>query len=219
MANIPIVILIIIGINIAFSYQGFNNSSFFNKYKFHIGSIHNGEKLRMLSSAFLHGDWMHLMFNMYSLYIFSPIVLLYFNYIDFIVLYIGSLLIGNIVSFYFHKKEYHYAAIGASGAVSGVVYSAVMLEPMREFQFIFFPFLDIPGYILGSAFMLYSIYAMRNNRDNIGHDAHFGGAAGGYVITLLINPNLLLNNGLITLLLALPIILLYFLVKSGKFNR
>ncbi len=218
MGNIPIVVLIIIGVNIALSYQGFNSSHFFNKYKFHIGSIHNGEKLRMISSAFLHGDWVHLLFNMYSLYIFAPIVLQYFTDINFLILYIGSLLFGNIISFFFHKNEYHYAAIGASGAVSGVVYSAVLLEPMRDFQFIFFPFVDVPGFILGAAFMLYSIYAMRNKMDNIGHDAHFGGAVGGYIITLLVNPDLLVANSLMVGVLALPIILLYFLVKYGKLN-
>jgi len=217
MGNIPIVVLVVIGLNILFSYQGFNDRGLFDKYKFHIGAIQGGEKVRMFSSGFLHGDWMHLLFNMYSLYMFAPIVTSYLGNINFIIIYVGSLLLGNILSFFFHKNEYQYSAIGASGAVSGIIYSSILLYPEMSLYFFIIP-IPIPGYVFGIGYLLYSIYGMRSNSDNIGHDAHFGGAIGGYVLTLLIMPSLLKTSILMVGLLAIPIIILYFLIKSGKFN-
>jgi len=217
MGNLPIVILVIIGANILFSYQGFNNRALFDKYKFHIGAINAGEKIRMFSSGFLHGDWMHLIFNMYSFYMFAPIVVSYLGTINFVIIYVGALLLGNLLSFYFHKNEYHYSAIGASGAVSGIIYSSILLYPEMSLYFFIIP-IPIPGYIFGIGYLLYSIYGMKSNSDNIGHDAHFGGAIGGYLITLLIMPSLLKTSMLMVILLAIPIVILYFLVKSGKLN-
>lgn len=217
MSNIPIVVLIIIGLNVLFSYKGFNDRTLFDKYKFHVGAIKGGQKVRMFSSGFLHGDWMHLLFNMYSLYMFAPIVVAYLGDINFIIIYVGALLIGNILSFFFHKSEYHYSAIGASGAVSGIIYSSILLYPEMSLYFFIIP-IPIPGYIFGIGYLLYSIYGMRSNSDNIGHDAHFGGAVGGYILTLLIMPSLLKTSVFMVILLAIPIIILYFLVKKGKFN-
>lgn len=219
MGNIPIVVLVVMAANGIFSYLGFNDRGLFNKYKFHIGAIQGGEKVRMFSSGFLHGDWMHLLFNMYSLFVFGPLILINLSRIDFLIIYLGSLLIGNILSFFFHKNEYNYSAIGASGAVSGIIYSAILIDPMRDYQFLFLPNIDIPGFLLGLIFMGYSIYGMRSNSDNIGHDAHFGGAVGGYLLTLMLMPSLLQTSMLMVGLLAIPIIILYFLIKSGKFNE
>ncbi len=217
MGNLPIVVLVIIGVNILFSYQGFNNAALFEKYKFHVGGIKAGEKIRMFSSGFLHGDWMHLLFNMYSLYMFAPIVVSYLGTVNFIIIYIGALLLGNLLSFYFHKNEYNYSAIGASGAVSGIIYAAILLYPEMSLYFFIIP-IPIPGYVFGIGYLLYSIYGMKSNSDNIGHDAHFGGAVGGYILTLLIMPSLLKTSFVMVVLLAIPIIVLYFLVKTGKLN-
>lgn len=217
MGNIAIVVLVVIVLNVVFSYQGFNNRSLFDKYKFHIGAIQGGEKVRMFSSGFLHGDWMHLLFNMYSLYMFAPIVESTLGPINFLIIYVGALLIGNFLSYFFHKNEYHYTAIGASGAVSGIIYSSILIYPEMSLQFFIIP-IPIPGYIFGIGYLLYSIYGMKSNRDNIGHDAHFGGAIGGYVLTLLIMPSLLKTSMLMVILLAIPIVILYFLIKSGKLS-
>jgi len=217
MGNIPIVVLVVIILNVLFSYQGFNNQKLFEKYKFHIGKIQAGEKIRMFSSGFLHGDWMHLLFNMYSLYMFAPIVEATLGPINFVIIYVGALLIGSILSFFFHKNEYHYSAIGASGAVSGIIYSSILIYPEMTLQFFIIP-IPIPGYVFGIGYLLYSIYGMKSNTDNIGHDAHFGGAVGGYLLTLLIMPSLLETNLLMVGLLAIPIVILFFLIKTGKLN-
>jgi membrane associated rhomboid family serine protease len=82
--------------------------------------------------------------------------------------------------------------------------------------FLFFIPIPIPAYIFGIGYLLYSIYGMKAKRDNIGHTAHFGGAIGGYVITLIIKPSLFVDNIEMVLLLAIPIVLLFVLEKLGK---
>lgn len=215
MGNLSLITIIIIGANIIFSMKGFNDFSFFEKYKFNIGAIKRGEKIGMISSGFLHADMQHLLFNMFTLYFFADVVINYLNPFYFIILYIGSLLVGNLLSYYFHKNEYHYSAVGASGAVMGVLYSAILLDPEMRLGFMFIP-IPIPGYVFGIGYLLYSIYGMKNKVGNIGHDAHFGGAIGGYVITLVLAPWLFQENLLMVGLLSVPIILLYVMRKNGK---
>jgi membrane associated rhomboid family serine protease len=215
MGNLSLITIIIIGANIIFSMKGFNDFSFFEKYKFNIGAIKRGEQIRMISSGFLHADMQHLLFNMFTLYFFADVVIYYLNPFYFIILYIVSLLVGNLLSYYFHKNEYHYSAVGASGAVMGVLYSAILLDPEMRLGFMFIP-IPIPGYVFGIGYLLYSIYGMKNKVGNIGHDAHFGGAIGGYVITLVLAPWLFQENLLMIGLLSVPIILLYVMRKNGK---
>jgi membrane associated rhomboid family serine protease len=215
MGNLSLITIIIIGANIIFSMKGFNDFSFFEKYKFNIGAIKRGEQIRMISSGFLHADMQHLLFNMFTLYFFADVVIYYLNPFYFIILYIVSLLVGNLLSYYFHKNEYHYSAVGASGAVMGVLYSAILLDPEMRLGFMFIP-IPIPGYVFGIGYLLYSIYGMKNKVGNIGHDAHFGGAIGGYVITLVLAPWLFQENLLMVGLLSVPIILLYVMRKNGK---
>ena len=209
------VVLLIIVANVLFSMQGFNNISFFEKYKFNIAGIKRGEQIRMLSSGFLHADWVHLGFNMYTLYIFAPIVINFLGNLKFILIYLASLIIGNLLSFFFHKNEPHYSAIGASGAVSGILYASILLYPGMDLFIMFIP-IPIPAYIFGIGYLLYSIYGMKSQRDNIGHDAHFGGAIAGYIMTLAFEPHMFQTNQLMVILLAIPIILLFILIKTGK---
>ncbi|MFC5044940.1 rhomboid family intramembrane serine protease [Aquimarina hainanensis] len=215
MQNINVVMLLIIGANVLVSIKGFNDYSFFEKYKFNIGGIRRGEQLRMLTSGFLHVDMTHLFFNMFSLYFFAPVVISYLGDIKFLIIYLGSLLVGNILSLLFHKDEYHYSAVGASGAVSGIIYSAILFKPGMSLFIMFIP-IPIPAYIFGIGYLLYSIYGMKSKTDNIGHDAHFGGAVGGYILTLLMAPRLLTTNLLMVFLLAIPILILLLLKKLGK---
>lgn len=215
MGNISIVTAILIAANGLISYKGFNDYSFFEKYKFHVGAIKNGEKIRTFSSAFLHIDLQHFIFNMLSLYFFAPVVINYLGNAGFIGVYVGSLLLGSTLSYYFHKNEYHYTAVGASGAVMGVVYSAILLQPDMSL-FLFFIPIPIPAYIFGVGYLLYSIYGMKAKNDNIGHDAHFGGAIGGYIITLILLPALIQVNLTMVIVLAIPILILFLLKKTGK---
>ena len=208
---------ILIGIivaNVLISYKGFNDYAFFRKYEFHIGSIRSGEQIRMLSSGFLHVDIMHLVLNMYTLWIFAPVVTDTLGVISFAMIYFGSLIFGNLLTMLFHKNDYSYRAVGASGAVTGILYSAILLYPDMTLGIFFV--LPMPAYLFGILYLLYSIYGMKAKNDNIGHTAHFGGAIGGYLITLIKMPSLFSDNTLMVILLAVPIIILFGMAKLGK---
>ncbi|HJS01610.1 MAG TPA: rhomboid family intramembrane serine protease [Flavobacterium sp.] len=209
-----IFLIAIIVANVLFSYKGFNDYSFFRKYEFHIGSILSGEKIRMLTSGFLHADMGHLIFNMITLYFFAPVVVGYLGSLSFVVIYFGSLLFGSLLTFIFHKNEYHYRAIGASGAVTGILYSAILLRPDMMLGVFFI--LPMPAYVFGILYLLYSIYGIKAKNDGIGHTAHFGGAIGGYLITLAMFPNLIFLQPLMVSLLTIPIVLLFILIKMKK---
>lgn len=210
-----IALIAIIAVNALISFKAFDDQYFFRKYEFHIGSIRSGENFRMLSSAFLHVDIAHLAFNMITLYFFAPVVTDFLGTPVFLLVYFGSLICGSLLTLQFHKNDYHYRAVGASGAVTGVLYSAILLNPDMNLYFFFIP-IPIPAYVFGIGYLLYSIYGMKAKRDNIGHTAHFGGAIGGYAITLFNQPYLLTDNTLMVVLLAIPIILLFILAKMGK---
>ncbi|MEW4925603.1 rhomboid family intramembrane serine protease [Algibacter sp. 2305UL17-15] len=215
MGKLDIITIIIIVANVLISYKGFNDFSFFEKYKFNVGGIKRGEQVRLFSSGFLHADTAHLFFNMFTLYFFANVVISLLDVFGFFIIYVGSLILGNLLSLYFHKDEYHYSAVGASGAVMGVLYAAILLQPGMSLYIFFIP-IPIPAYIFGIGYLLYSIYGMKNRVGNIGHDAHFGGAIGGYIITLLLSPVLFKTNFLMVALLAIPIVILFILKKAGK---
>lgn len=204
------IVLIIIIANVLVSMKGFGDRLFFDTYKFQIGKIKAGEKLRMVTSGFLHADWMHLGFNMWGLYLFGSLVAINFSTTHFLLICFASLLVGNMYSFYKHQHEDYYSAIGASGAVSGIMFSAIMLYPEKTYSFMFFPFINFPAYALGIGYLLYSIYGMQKQLGNIGHTAHLGGAIGGYVFTLLLRPSVFSNNSLMIGIMGVIIIGLFF---------
>lgn len=211
------VVFILIAINALVSFKGFSDRLFLERYKFQIGPIFQGEQIRMLSSGFLHVDQTHLIFNMFALYIFADPVIDNVGVIKFVLIYFGSLIAGNTLSLSFHKKEPYYSAVGASGAVMGIVYAAIMLNPEMRLSFILFPIVSFPGYVFGVGYFLYSVYGMKKQLGNIGHSAHLGGAIGGFVLTLALFPQIFLLNRNIILILALPIILMF--VFKNKLER
>lgn len=215
MFDLHLVIVGIIAINILMSLKGFNDSNFFDRYKFSVGAINAGQKDRMLTSGFLHVDFSHLFFNMFTLFFFAPVVIDWLNPLKFIIIYVISLLAGSLLSLVFHKDEPYYTAVGASGAVTGILYAAILFEPNMTLGLLFIP-LPIPAYVFGIGYLLYSIYGMKSRLGNIGHTAHFGGAIGGYVTTLIFLPSLLETDTLMVGLLAIPIVLLFILQKIGK---
>lgn len=209
--------LLIIAANVLFSYKGFQDFSFFERYKFNIAAVQRGDKVRLLSAGFLHVDWTHLIFNMITFYFFERVVTDMLGGLQMLVIYFGSLFFGNLLTMVLHKNEPYYSAVGASGAVTGILYSAILLYPDMDLYMFFIP-IPIPAYLFGIGYLLYSIYGMKSRSDNIGHSAHFGGAMGGYVLTLLLAPYILQQHLMMVALLAVPIVLLYGLHKSGKLN-
>lgn len=203
--------LIVLGIiiaNVLVSMKGFDDYAFLDKYKFQVSRIKGGEKVRLFSSGFLHVDWMHLILNMYVLYVFADFVANILGYNSFLIIYFGSLLAGSFYSLSYHKDEPYYSAVGASGAVSGIVYSSILLFP--DMQLLLFFAIPIPGYVFGVGYLLYSIYGMKKQLGNVGHAAHLGGAIGGFALTLLLKPILFSINTTFVILLAIPILLLLF---------
>lgn len=203
-------LIAIIAANVLVSYKGLNDSSFFRKNEFHTGSIRAGEQHRMFSSAFLHVDYAHLFFNMFTLYMFAPVVIAGLGTFSFVLIYLGSLISGSLLTMYFHQNDFNYRAVGASGAVVGIIFSSILIND----SLLFFGF--IPGSIYGVIYLLSSIYGMKEKNDNIGHTAHFGGAIGGYAITLFKDPSLFVDNTFMVIVLAIPIVFLFILEKAGK---
>ncbi len=213
--NLHIATIAVIAANILVSIKGFNDYSFFERYKFNIGAIRGGQKDRMLTSGFLHVDGAHLLLNMFTLYFFADVVIRWFGPGKFLIIYLVSLVAGSLLALSFHKKEPYYSAVGASGAVTGILYAAILLQPDMRLALMFIP-IPLPAYILGIAYLLYSIYGMKKRLGNIGHTAHFGGAVGGYITTLIFMPSIITTHPAMVLLLALPIVLLFILEKMGK---
>jgi membrane associated rhomboid family serine protease len=115
------------------------------------------------------------------------------------------LLAGNFFGYYFHFKDTNYSAVGASGAVTGVLFSALLLYPNIELMLFFIP-IPIPGYLFGIGYILYTLYGMKSQSDTIGHSAHFGGAVGGILITLFYLPEVIYNSIMMLGILSLAII-------------
>lgn len=215
MYNMDLTTIVVIAANVLVSLKGFNDNAFFERYKFNISAIGAGQKERMLTSGFLHVDWAHLFFNMFTLYFFAPVLIAWVGSGKFLIVYFISLLAGSLLAMFFHKKEPYYSAVGASGAVTGVLYAAILLQPNMQLGIMFIP-IPFPAYVFGIGYLLYSIYGMKSRIGNIGHTAHFGGAVGGYVTTLFFVPELLVREPLMVALLALPIVVLFVMEKLGK---
>lgn len=214
MGELSLVTLAIVGLTAVISFKGFNDENFFNKYKFNIADVRSGAYYQIFTSGFLHVDMSHLFVNMLTLYFFANVVIYALGSTAFLIIYLGSLLLGNALSYYFHKDDYPYTAVGASGAVMGVLYSAILLQPDMMLGLFFF--IPIPAYVFGIGYLLYTIYGMKRRRDNIGHDAHFGGAMGGYFITMIFAPWVFSAHLLMVILLAVPILVLFLLQRMGK---
>lgn len=151
---------------------------------------------RFLTHAFVHADWIHLAVNMFVLLSFGRATEVYFmnffgdkGWYFFLLLYIGGILLSSTPSFAKNKTNKFYHAVGASGAVSAVVFSSILINPLSAIRFVFIPF-DIPAFIFGILYLIYSAYMAKKGNDNIGHDAHFWGAVFGFVFTLILHPAL-----------------------------
>lgn len=209
-------LIIILAATTILSIAGFGNHSFFDRLKFNIYDILQGKEwYRLLSSAFLHADWMHLIFNMLTLYFFAPFVIEYLGEFAFGLIYFAAILCGGLLSLYVYRRDPGYSAIGASGGVSGVLFAAIALEPHISIFIMFIP-IPIPGWIFALVYLAYSIYGMQRSVGNIGHTAHLGGAVAGMAIAIAMYPATLQYNTLILLVMLVPIIILGYLVFKKK---
>ena len=187
---------IFIGITVAISLYAWKNQDIMNKWIMNPYAVQKyREYYRFLTSGFLHADYGHLFFNMLSLFFFGRIVEYYFSGlfgdqyggILFAILYLLGIIIANIPSFVDHKNDSYYNALGASGGVSAVVFSAILFQPTST---IYVYFIQVPAFVYAVLYSAYSFYMSKKNVDNIGHSAHLYGAAFGLVFTLILKPEL-----------------------------
>lgn len=215
LTSIEIIVMVLIVINVVVSYRGFNNSEFFSRYLFGVDQILTLRQYdRMVTSAFLHVNWMHLGFNMYALYAFSSPVSSGVGLVGFLIIYAASLLGGNLLALFFKRNQLSYTAVGNSGAVSGIVFASIALYPEGSIGLIILPGIGIPSWIFGLLYLGYTLYGVRSQRGNIGHEAHLGGAITGILLTLLLQPIVLTMHPWIIAGMLLPFaVFMYIAVK------
>lgn len=210
------IVIILIAITVVTSIQGFRDARFFERYKFNVGAILSSKQWdRLISSAFLHGDYMHLFFNMFTLFFFSNVIVRGLGLWQYLTIYFAAVIGGGLLSLWMHRKDYYYSAIGASGGVVGILFAAIALNPHIGIGIMFIP-VAIPGWIFAIIYLGYSIYGMRSQLGNIGHDAHLGGAVIGLALAILLNPSVLYHNGLYIGIMTIPLIVLAYLVWQKK---
>lgn len=181
------VTIIIIAITIGTSLFAWNRPHILQKWLFNPYAVNTrNEYHRFITSGFIHQGYMHLFFNMFTLYFFGAIIEQVFGYVFFLVLYLVGIIISDIPTYFKHKNNPGYNALGASGGVSAVLFSSILINPTANLYL--FAILPIPGFILGALFIIYSIQRGKHGNDNINHDAHLYGALFGIALTILLQP-------------------------------
>ncbi|MFT3737179.1 MAG: rhomboid family intramembrane serine protease [Breznakibacter sp.] len=177
------------------SIMGFSQPDIIYKLQFNAWQIlRKKEYYRLFTHAFVHGGWMHLIVNMFVLWSFGRGVIYlfsaYFNVnptLLFLLLFATAIPVSSLYSLQKEKNNYHYNAVGASGAVTAVVFASIFLEP---YSTIYIYFIPVPGIVFGAVYLVYSKYMSNRGMDNIGHDAHFWGAVYGFFFPLVLDPSL-----------------------------
>lgn len=208
------IVIVLMLANLAVTYKGEEDFSFKNKYKFQVDPILIGKEwFRMITSSFLHNGWFHLLLNMYVLYSFSPIFdIAGVPVFVFLLIYFGSMVGGDLFALYIHRNHGNYSAVGASGAVSGVVFSFTALAPFMKLNLFFF--IPMVAWLAAILFIAYSIYGIKSKKDNIGHEAHLGGAITGLIITLLYRPSLVEQHPWVIAGMLVPTAIFLYLIVT-----
>lgn len=178
--------------------QGISRPEWFHKLKFNAYMIvHEKQHYRLLTSGFIHGSSWHLIFNMMTLYFFGYFVEDCFNAVFgakgeffYALMYLLAIAVSSISDLIKYKDNPEFNAIGASGAVSAIIFAAILFEPTMGIYLFFIP-IPIPGYIFGPLYLIYCQYMAKKNIDNIGHSAHFWGAVFGFFFPILLQPSLI----------------------------
>ena len=197
----------------AFTYKGFKDQNFMEENIFHVDAILKGQEYkRLITSGFLHANWIHFGFNMIALMSFSTSLELVFGVGKLALLYFLSMIGGSLLALYIHKMHGDYRALGASGAISGVVFASIILFPEQDISFIFLPEVGIRAWVFGLFFIIVSIFGIKSKGGNIGHEAHLGGAIAGALLALVFKPAEVQINWLIVVALLLPTISFLILI-------
>ena len=214
MPIVYIIITLLIAVNIIVSYRGLKDFYFMDKYAFVVEKVLvHKEYYRIITGGFLHVSWMHLIFNMYTLYVFGESLGLVLGPLPFLIVYFAGLVGGDLLALFIHRFHGDYSAVGASGAINGIMFASIAIFPGMDVGMFFLP-IGIPGWVYGLVFSLYSIYGIRSKNNNVGHEAHLGGALVGMLVGLIFYPSALADNALTIAIISLPsIIFIYVIVK------
>lgn len=195
--------LIIVGVTILVSIFAMEKPELKNKLMFNAYMInHRKQWYRFFSNGLIHADWIHLLLNMYVLWMFGRGVEAMYTFqnvyggkgtLFFILLYIGGLVMSSLYSYERHKNDIYYNSLGASGAVSAVMFAYIMLDPTAPLGLMFLPGIDIPAYLFGILILGVEHYLSRRGNTGIAHDAHFWGAIFGIVFTIALKPALAID--------------------------
>lgn len=180
----------LIGANLVASLLAFSNPAFYEQNLFRVGNVlKRGEWHRILTSGFLHTGATHLLFNMLTLYFFGPALENLLGAAGYLIVYFGSLLGAGAWMVFEKRRDLSYSAVGASGAVSGVILAYCLFYPFSMLYLLFA--IPIPAIVFGVGFLLISFYLSRREGGMIAHGAHLGGALAGLVLTVLVAPEAL----------------------------
>ncbi|NDA98256.1 MAG: rhomboid family intramembrane serine protease [Flavobacteriia bacterium] len=191
------IVSIIIAITVLISFQANKNPDLKQRFLYIPFQLkHNNEYYRLISHIFIHADISHLAFNMISLYFLGSTLSYYF--IDYyglqlgttylLILYFAGAIFASLPSFFKHQDNSSYRSLGASGAVSAVIFAAILWDPSMSLGILFIPF-PIPAYIFGPIYLAVEYFSMKRGGTGIAHDAHIGGAVFGILFVLLLNIN------------------------------
>lgn len=171
------------------SIYAFNDHQLLGRFMMHPYTVSKGRNLyTFITSGLIHADWMHLFFNMFTFYFFAFGLERLIGHWQFALIYIGSLILSDIPTVIKHKDNYSYHSLGASGAISAVLFSYILFDPTALLGVMFIP---MPAVLFGVLYLVYSWYMAKRGMDNIGHDAHFFGALTGLVFTVALVPGII----------------------------
>lgn len=209
--------LALVAVTCLVSYAAFKRREMEEKYLFSPEDILAGKQYwRLISSAFLHVDGRHLLFNMVSLYLFGEGIEFVYGPAQLYLIYFASVLGGSLLSLFMHR-HHDYRACGASGGVSGIIFASIFLFPGGDIFIMFIP-VGIPSWLYAIIFMGASFYGMKARKDNVGHDAHLGGAIVGFGITALLHPIILETSPLLFwAVLSASVLMLLYLLRNPLF--
>lgn len=187
---------VIIALTCVVSYLAFQNHSLMEKLQFNAAKvIHRKEYYRLISHAFIHAGWTHLLVNMFVLYFFGRAMEQYLGYYFgnkatayYLMLYLGGILVSNAWSLIKNQNNYYYNAVGASGAVSAMLFAFIFFNPWEKLYF--FMIIPIPGILFAVGYLFYSYHMGKKDNDNIAHDAHILGAVFGFIYPIILKPSL-----------------------------
>lgn len=208
----PIFTYIFVIVTVIITIITFRDRHLFDSLSFHVRPIQSdGQVYRIISSMFLHVNTPHLVFNMFSFYSFALYMEMQFGYITVLLITIVSGVAGNLLALLLNKNNPEYRAVGASGAVSGVIFASIFLLPGGS-VFVFPIPIPIPSWLFAILFILISIYGIGRGAGNIGHEAHLGGALAGIALAVVFQPAIIHQQTLLLAALTIPVVLfiLYF---------